>query len=57
MVNNVVKTIINNHPVITILAGGIYIYTLPKWVVYDIVLTTLLNINLLKSVVLWNLVL
>ena len=36
---NVVKTIINHPPVITIFMGGMF--TLPKWLDYGIALTTL----------------
>ena len=36
--NNVVETIVNHPPVITMFIGGMV--TIPKWVVYDIVLTT-----------------
>jgi hypothetical protein len=36
---NVVKTIISHTPVITIFIGGMV--SIPKWVVSDIVLTTL----------------
>ena len=38
---NVGNTIINHPPVITIFIGGMF--TIPKWVVYDIVLTTSLK--------------
>ena len=38
-----IKTIINHPPVITIFIGGMV--TIPKWVVYDIVLPTLLEIK------------
>ena len=36
--NNVVETIVNHPQVITMFIGGMV--TIPKWVVYDIVLTT-----------------
>jgi hypothetical protein len=44
---NVDKTIVNNPPVITIFIGGMF--TIPKWVVYDIVLPTLLTLALRQA--------